>query len=64
MKVIEYKSMVNQDMENVTTVDKFKKRDLGEMILGDKLMLGQGLEEDIKRDIFLRGQDVVDMRMM
>ena len=41
-----------QDLMIVTMGDRFKRKDLKEMIQGDKLMPMLGLEEDIKRDKF------------
>jgi hypothetical protein len=61
-RVIAYKFVESLDLKIITMGDKFKKKDLEEMILGDKLMLMQGLEEDIKGDKFQQMQDLVGMR--
>jgi hypothetical protein len=61
-RVVVYKFLESQDLKIVTIGDKFEKKDLEEMILGDKLMPMQGLEEDIKGDKFQQMQDLVGMR--
>ena len=51
-RVVVYKFVESQDLKIVTMQDKFEKKDLGEMIQEDKLMLMQSLGEDIKGDKF------------
>jgi hypothetical protein len=61
-RVIVYKFMESQNLKINTMGDKFEKKDLKEMILEDKLMLMQGLEEDIKGNKFQQMQNLVMMK--
>ena len=60
-RMVVYKFVESQDLKIVTMKDKFEE-DLEDMILENKLMLMQGLEEDIKGDKFQQMQDLVGMR--
>ena len=61
-RVVVFKFMESQDLKIVTIGDKFEMKDLEEMVLEDKLMLMQGLEEDIKGNKFQQMQDLVVMK--
>jgi hypothetical protein len=58
-RVAVYKFMESQDLEIITMEDKFEKKDLKEMIIEDKLMLMQGLKEDIMGNKSQQMQDLV-----